>query len=121
MASFPTYVKIGFPQPEDPASAVMSSEMERGVPKHRRMAADVMVRQETTVYFDTKQHAIDWETWFYTTINAGVDWFDWVDLRTGSTIQARIVEGKPGALKPATVNWAYAQRTMTVEWLRSAL
>ena len=121
MAAFPGYVKIGFPQAEDAASVVLRSEMERGVPKQRRFAADALVTQETTLHFDTKQQAIDWETWFYTTINGGVDWFDWVDLRTGATVQARIVGGKPGALKPATVNWVYAQRTLTIEWLRSAL
>ncbi|MDP1886640.1 hypothetical protein [Polaromonas sp.] len=121
MPAHPTDCKIGFPKGEEPASAVMRSEMERGVPKQRRISADVMVTQETTVYFDTKQQAIDWETWFYTTINAGADWFDWPDLRTGTTLQARIVGGKPGALVPATVNWAYAQRTFTLEWLRPTL
>lgn len=121
MAAFPAYVKIGFPQAEEAASAVLRGEMERGVPKQRRFTADVMVTQETMLYFDTKQNAIDWETWFYTTINGGVDWFDWVDLRRGVTVQARIVGGKPGALKPGTVNWVYAQRTLTLEWLRSAL
>ncbi|MES1977312.1 MAG: hypothetical protein V4451_04705 [Pseudomonadota bacterium] len=121
MATFPAYVKIGFPQGEETASVVLRSEMERGVPKQRRIAADAMVTQETTLYFDTKQHAIDWETWFYEDINGGVDWFDYPDLRTGVTLQARIVGGKPGVLKPATVNWVYAQRTLMLEWLRATL
>lgn len=121
MAAWPSYALIGFPQGEDPATAVMRSEMERGPAKQRRMLADVTVTQETTAYFKTKQQAIDWETWFYSSIAAGTDYFDWTDLRTGVTRQVRIKEGKPGALKPATVNWAYSQRTMTLEWQRSAI
>ena len=121
MAAWPAYALIGFPQAEEPASALMRSEMERGPAKQRRITADVTVTQEITVYFNTKQRGIDWETWFYTTINAGADYFDWTDLRTGTPRQVRIKEGKPGALKPATVNWAYQQRTMTIEWQRSAL
>lgn len=121
MATWPAYALIGFPQAEEPGTALMRSEMERGVAKQRRVAADVTVTQEITAYFNTKQRAEDWETWFYTTINAGTDYFDWTDLRTGTTRQVRIKEGKPGGLKPATVNWAYSQRTMTLEWQRSAL
>lgn len=121
MATWPATALIGFPQGEEPGTALMRSDMERGVAKQRRVAADVTVTQETTVYFKSKQHAIDWETWFYSTIGAGADRFDWVDLRTGVTRQVRIKEGKPGVLKPATVNWAYSQRTLTLEWQRSAL
>lgn len=121
MASFPSYVKIGAQIEEAPASVVLRSEMERGVPKQRRIAADTLVEQQVTLIFDTKQRSIDWEAWFYTTINGGVDFFDWLDQRSGTTVQARIKDGKPGALKLMTHKWAYSQRTLTLEWLRSAL
>lgn len=121
MATLPAYVKVGFPQAEEPASVVMRSEMDRGVAKQRRIAADAIVTQEVTYYFKSKADAASFETWFYTTLNGGADWFDWTDLRTGAVLQARHVEGKPGALKPATVNWAYSQRTLKLEWIRSAL
>lgn len=121
MPAMPGYVKIGFPQAEEPGTAVMRSEMERGIAKQRRMAADVVVKQETTLYFDTKQNSIDFETWVRTDIDAGATFFDWVDLRTGVTVQARIVEGKLGALTPSTVNWAYSQRKVTLEWVRAAI
>lgn len=121
MAAFPPTVKIGFPKAENPASAILRTEMERGIAKQRRMSADVMVKQEVTAFFDTAQQATEWESWFYGSIGAGADFFDWRDQRTGTTRQVRIVDGKPGALTPATVNWAYSQRTFTIEWVRSAV
>ena len=121
MATLPAYVKIGFPQAEEAASVVMRSEMERGIAKQRRIAADAVVTQEVTLYFNTKQNSIDFETWVKTDIDAGTSFFDWTDLRTGSTLQVRIVEGKLGALTPATVNWAYSQRKVKLEWVRAAI
>lgn len=121
MATHPTDCKIGFPSEETSTSAVQRSEMDRGIAKQRRISADVVVTQQVTVYFDTKQQAIDWEDWFYGEISAGADWFDWTDLRTGDTLEVRIVGGNPGPLKPATVNWAYSQRTFSIEWVRPTL
>lgn len=121
MAALPAYVKIGFPQPEEPDSVVMRSDMERGPAKQRRIAADARVQEDVILYFDTQAHAADWLTWFYTEINGGADYFDFPDLRTGTTVQARVVGGKPGALRPSTVNWAYSQRTVTLEWWVSAI
>ena len=45
----------------------------------------------------------------------------WQPLRTGETLSVRIVGGKPGSLIPATVNWAFSQRTFTIEWLEEAI
>jgi hypothetical protein len=121
MATLPAYVKVGFPLGEEPTSVVMRSEMDRGVAKQRRIAADTVVTEEVTLHFVTKQNSIDFETWVKTDIDAGTSFFDWVDLRTGATLQARIVEGKLGALTPATVNWAYSQRKVKLEWVRAAI
>ena len=121
MAAFPSYVKIASPIEEAPASVILRSEMERGVPKQRRFAADTLVEQQVTLYFYTKQNSIDWETWFYTDINGGADFFDWTDSRSGSTVQARVKDGQPGALKLMVHKWAFSQRTLIIEWLRSAL
>lgn len=123
MAAFPdsTVCKIGFPPGEEPGTVVERTEMERGVPKQRRIASDVRVERDVVLYFTAKANIATWETWFYTTIHAGQDWFDWTDSRTGATVQARIVGGNPGKLVASTKSWAYAQRSLKIEWMRSAL
>lgn len=123
MAAFPnsSVCLTGFPQGEEPGTVVERTEMERGVAKQRRIASDANVQADVIVYFTAKANIATWETWFYTTIHAGQDWFDWTDSRTGATLQARIVGGNPGKLVPSTKTWAYAQRTLRLEWMRSAL
>jgi hypothetical protein len=121
MATFPTYVDIAWADTaEQPASVVMRSEMERSVPKQRRMASDTMVTVPVTLYFRTKQNATDFEDWVYTQIGGGADWFAWTNPRTGATVQARIVGGDIGALKPGSRAWTFAERSLQLEYLRSA-
>lgn len=122
MAAFPSTVKFAFKDlAEDQAAVVARTEMDRGVPKQRRMQADAMVQQPITMYFDTKAEAAAFETWFNVTINAGQDWFDWVDVRTGVTLQARVVKGQLGALRAITRDYTRSQRDMTIEWVRQLL
>lgn len=121
MAAFPTAYRIQIETSEAPASVVIRSEMERGVPKQRRFAADAMVTIPITLFFRTNQQAADFETWFYTDINGGADFFDWTDPRTGVVVEARIVGGQLGELMPLRARYAISRRSMTLEYLRSTL
>ena len=121
MATFPTYVDIAWADTaEQPASVVLRSEMERSVPKQRRMASDTMVTVPVTLYFRTKANATDFETWVYTQIGGGTDFFSWTNPRTSAVVQARIVGGDLGALKPGSRAWTFAERSLKLEYLRSA-
>lgn len=121
MATFPPYVKFEWRTSEQPAPVVLRSEMERGVAKQRRIAADTVVQQPLTLLFDSDTSAINFETWVYTQIGGGVDWFDFTSLRTGGTVSARIVGGDIGKLEPAVRTWARSQRQITIEYVRAAL
>ena len=121
MAAFPSTAKYSWRDlGEDPQSAVERAEMDRGVPKQRRVTSDVRVEVALTVYFDTKTEASDFETWFYTTVNAGQDFFDFVHPRLGTTVQARIVGGKLGKLEFSHAPLQKSQRSLTLEYWRSA-
>ena len=122
MATFPGYVKFDWRNcGEAPSPVVQRSVVERGVAKQRRIAADTIVKQQITLYFDTEANAAAFENWVYTQIGGGVDWFDFTSLRTGGTVQARIVGGDIGTLQPSVRTWARSQRQITIEYLRAAL
>lgn len=121
MATFPSYVGIRWADTaESPKSVVLRTEMERGVPKQRRLSSDTMVTVPVTLYFRTQQNAIDFEAWVYTQIGGGVSWFTWTNPRTNTAVQARIVGGDIGALKPGSNAWTFAERSLHLEYLRSA-
>lgn len=121
MATFPSYVKILVGSTEQPKSVVMRSEMERGVPKQRRMASDTMVSVPVVLLFETPTNANDFEMWVYSQIGGGADWFTWTNPRTNTAVQARIVGGDIGPLQPASGIWSgMTTRRMTLEYLRSA-
>jgi len=120
--AWPSYVKIGWKDSgEKPRPVVERSDMERGIAKQRRISADTVVEVPVTVYFDTAAHAADFETWVYVDLNGGVNWFDFTLPRTGAVVQARIVGGDIGILKPALNTWARSMRQMKLEYVRAAL
>lgn len=124
MPAFPSYVKLGWKDTgEQPAPVVARSEMERGIAKQRRIAADTVVTVPLTLYFDTAADAANFESWFYSAAgaNAGAAWFDFTLPRTGAVVQARIVGGDLGSLVPASRNWAFSQRQLKLEYVRAAL
>ena len=122
MAAFPTWVKYDWPDlAEAPDSVVERSEMERGVPKQRRVASDARVEMPMTLRFASKTEAANFETWFYTTINAGQDSFDFVHPRTGATVQARVVCGLLGPLRFEQRTLQMSNRAIKLEYWRSAL
>lgn len=119
MATFPTYVKLGWKDSgEEHSPIVERTPMERGIPKQRRVQADVLVTVPLTVYFDSATAAADFETWFYA---SGMAWFDFTLPRTGAVVQARIVGGDIGKLVPLKGNWARGQRQMRLEYVRPSL
>lgn len=121
MATFPDYIKILIGVSEQPKPVVLRSEMERGVPKQRRIASDTMVSVPATLLFETPDAATAFETWFYGDAGGGANFFTWTDPRTNTTVQARIVGGDIGALQPASGVWnGMCTRRVTFEYLRSA-
>ncbi|XHS78496.1 hypothetical protein ACFJGW_00565 [Burkholderiaceae bacterium UC74_6] len=119
-ASFPPNVKYGWKDlQDDPASVVERSEMERGLPKQRRIASDVLMTTSITVYHNTKAEADAFEDWFYDDINAGQDWFDFTHPRRGTVIQVRIVGGKLGPLQYEQRTLEASHRQFSIEFLRS--
>lgn len=118
--AFPSYVKIGWNDSgENHRPVVERSEMERGIPKQRRINADVLVTVPLTLYFDTAADAANFETWFYT--GGGMDWFDFTLPRTGAVVQARIVGGDIGTLKPSNRTWSMSERQTKLEYVRQSL
>lgn len=122
MAAFPSYVKLGWKDTAEQMKPIVArSEMERGVAKQRRFQADTIVTVPVTAFFQTGADATSFETWVYTTINGGMDWFDFTLPRTGAVVQGRIVGGDIGALMPSTRTWAKSQRSFKLEYVRAAL
>lgn len=125
MATFPTYVKcvVGTYE-EDRAPVVLRSEMERSVPKQRRMASDTMTTVKLTMQFASVAQNDAFELWFDSQIGSGTDWFSWTHPRTGAVVQARVVGGVLGPLRPVHGTWRAGlqrcRRDATLEYLRSA-
>lgn len=122
MATFPSYVKLAWRDTGESARPIVArTEMERGLPKQRRIAADTVVTVPLTCFFDTKADATAFETWVYTTLDGGMGWFNWTNPRTGATVSARIVGGDIGTLQPENKTWVYARRQLKIEYVRAAL
>ena len=122
MASWPSYAKLAWKDSGEQMKPIVArSEMDRGVAKQRRTQADTIVTVPATAYFSSTTDAANFETWVYTTLNGGMDWFDFVSLRTGATLSMRIVGGDIGTLAPSTRTWARSQRSMKLEYVRAAL
>ena len=124
MPAFPAYVKVGWTDSaEAPRPVVERSEMERGVAKQRRVAADTVVTVPVTLYFDSAADADAFETWFYSAAgaNGGAAWFDFTLPRSGTVVQTRVVGGDLGALKPSNRTWAMSKRQVRLEYVRAAL
>lgn len=123
MATWPTYARVLIATNDAPAPVVVSTDMERGVPKVRRIAADAIVTVPIEVLFQTDQQATDFEDWFYDPVgaNAGASWFDWTNPRTKSVVLAQIVDGDIGALVPIREGYAMSSRGMRLRYVRSTL
>lgn len=121
MAALPANVLIEWRDlAESPEPVVERVQMERGIPKQRRTNSDARVEMQVTFHFDSKTIAADFETWFYTDLQAGALFFDVVHPRTGATIQARFVGGDMGTLTFLNPTLTKSKRTARLEYWRSA-
>ncbi len=120
MAAFPT-VKYDWRELGESVDPVVAREaMERGMPKQRRINSDARVEVALTIYFDTLAEAAAFETWFFSTINAGQDYFDFTPPRGGATVQARVVGGQLGPLQYQQRTLEASKRSLRIEYLRAA-
>ncbi|MFN4360518.1 MAG: hypothetical protein ACK4F4_07320 [Hylemonella sp.] len=119
MATFPTYVKLGWRDSGETHRPIVDRvDMDRGIPKQRVNASDVLVTVPLTLMFDSASDADDFEDWFYT---EGMAWFDFTLPRNGTVVQARIVGGDIGTLVPKRGDWVYSQRQVKLEYVRPVL
>lgn len=118
MAALPSYVELlrdGAAEGFD--SGVVVSEMEKGLAKMRVGQSRVVVSVPATLFFRSRQDTLDFEDWYFGTIGR-IGWFDWFDLRAQITRSVRFKGGDIGQLVPLSANYGYAQRTVTLEYLR---
>lgn len=94
MATFPSYADIlyeGFSQARE--SALIRTEMDSGPPRQAKIKSRVMLTRSVSIYLPSKTALADFESWFQNDINYGASWFNFTDPITGSTVQARFVDG----------------------------
>lgn len=120
MAIFPSYVDAlvdGYG--EGHSNIIERTEMDRGIPKQRRVQSDVLVTVSLNLLFSSNADATNFETWFYSDAQAGAAWFDWTDPRTGAVRQARAVGGTLGPLTPGVGDFSFLTRPLQIEYLRA--
>ncbi|MDH4868728.1 hypothetical protein SBO82_17330 [Alcaligenes nematophilus] len=118
MEKLPEYVSIlldGFGERFDPS--VKRTEMERGPVKQEVLNSQVMVEIEATLFFRGRADTVSFDSWYFDTIRR-VGWFDVYDHRYRVTRSMRFKGGDIGTLTPLTGGFHYAQRTVTLEYLR---
>lgn len=125
MATFPPNIAFGWRELKaKPATVIERSEMERGLAKQRRTATLPVVQVPLVLYFATRAESESFEDWFYSAAgaNGGAAWFTWNDPRTNPATPrlVRVVGGELGALVPENKTFSFANRTLTVEYLRGA-
>lgn len=118
MASFPSYVEIlfdGYSETFDPS--VERTEMERGMPKQRRINSRVLMKLSCSLLFRSKADIALFETWYFGTIKR-VGFFTMTHPRTGATINARFEGGDIGTMIPLLTQFRVARRDVVIEYLR---
>lgn len=101
MATWPSYATIlhdGYG--ERRPTALSRTDMESGPPKQARTKARVMVAIAVNALFAAAADYAAFLEWFDTDIDAGADWFDWTDPRTGTVRSVRIEGGQLGDAIP---------------------
>lgn len=116
MSAWPTYARFLIQGAgESFADNMIRTEMERGVPKMRRLNSHVMVDLPGEVAFFSQSDIAAFDTWFFSTIRE-VGWFDFVHPRTGATVQARVKTFGPRT--PHAGRYSVATQQITLEYLR---
>ncbi|MGI4849033.1 MAG: hypothetical protein ACRYGK_12980 [Janthinobacterium lividum] len=123
MAVFPSYARVsaeGYSEAHSPTA--LRSDMDRGMPKQRKVQSDTLVTLALNVLFLNKTDAASFEDWYYSATGAGAGtvWFDFTDPRTGAVRSCRAVAGTLGALSSmGGGRLAYTTRTLQIEYLRA--
>jgi len=114
----PSYVVVRMAgYAEDVEPSVERTEMERGLPKQRRLNSDLLVRLQVSFLFRTTADAESFLDWYDDTIGR-IGFFDMRHPRTGATISARFPGGAIGTLRSLAGTDHLWQRDLVVEYLR---
>jgi hypothetical protein len=119
MATWPSYavpLRDGYQEQHGPIAD--RGEMDRGVPKQRRVQSDVLVQVPIRVLFIAAGDADSFEDWYYGDAAAGAAYFDWTLPRSGVVVQARVVANSLGPVVPVGI-LRYISRTVTIEYLKA--
>lgn len=120
MAAFPSYARLIIQGAGSQAAPIVArTDMERGVPRTRRIASDPLVTISASILFLSAADANAFEAWFYSPAGgaAGAAWFDWLDPRTRTTRSVRLVAGSMGPLVPLAGSFAVSQQTCALEYV----
>lgn len=118
MNNLPDYVSIlidGFGERFDPA--VKRTEMDRGPVKQEILNSQVLVETEATLFFRSREDTVKFDSWYFDTIRR-IGWFDMYDHRYRLTRSMRFKGGDIGTLTPLAGGFRYAQRQVTLEYMR---
>lgn len=117
MASLPDYViyqLAGYSESFDPS--VERTEMERGVPKERRINSRVLMKVNATFIFKSLADANAFEDWYFDTIKR-IGWFTVTNPRVGMK-SMRFEGGNIGDLIPLAPDFSTCVRQVVMEYLR---
>jgi hypothetical protein len=103
---------------ERPDPVVLRSEVERGLARQRRSAADARVQVSLQLGFETLAAADEFEAWFYGEALGGAAWFSFTHPRGDRVVTARVVGGSLGAITPLAEAYRVAERTVDIEYIR---
>jgi hypothetical protein len=120
--AFPDYVTVSVNGYEEQHGKIaLRTDMDRGVPKQRRIQSDVLITLPLKLIFSTAANAAAFEDWFYNDAQAGMTWFEWTDPRTDVVRQARCVANTLGPLArmPDAADFNLTTRTLQIEYRRA--
>jgi hypothetical protein len=114
MASLPSYACVmleGYE--ESPSYNVVRTSMDNGLAKQRARNSLPIVTRSVKINVGGKANKILFDTWFKNDLFGGVGWFDYVDPITGTTKQARFVNGELSWSSPGVI-WMAAAKVETL-------
>lgn len=123
MAALPSYVKFQLPgAAEQPADIVVRSSVERGIPRTRRIASDVMMTLSVKLIFLNLADSFAFRDWYYSPTGgaAGAGWFDWTDPRTGLVRSVRFVSASMGSLLALAGSFRISEQSCAIEYVHRA-
>lgn len=121
MATLPDYVRFKLAgASQEPTKVVERSDMERGVPRVRRINSDAMQTFKATMVFHSRAEKDAFEDWYYDVngANAGAAWVTWFDECSGRTRLIRFVS--LDTLVNIFGDYELSEWQCSIEWLRSA-